>query len=89
MIQNKPISNGEEKQGGEKVNPEELLKKYNIPQPLLANEMGLTRQAVNLWFSGKITPNPRSIKKIAEAMNRLGAETTQIEVYEAFVEEND
>lgn len=71
------------------MKPEELLKKYNIPQPLLANEMGLTRQAVNLWFSGKITPKPRSIKKIAEAMNRLGAETTQIEVYEAFVDQSN
>ena len=38
------------------MNPIELLKKYDIPQPLLANEMGITRQALNLWFSGKVTP---------------------------------
>lgn len=67
------------------MNPIELLKKYDIPQPLLANEMGITRQALNLWFSGKVTPKPRSMKRIAEAMKRLGADTNEIEVYKAFI----
>ena len=67
------------------MNPIELLKKYDIPQPLLANEMGITRQALNLWFSGKVSPKPRSMKRIAEAMKRLGADTNEIEVYKAFI----
>ena len=35
------------------MNPIELLKKYDIPQPLLANEMGITRQVLE-WAAGTL-----------------------------------
>lgn len=68
------------------MNGAEFLKAHGISQSMLALEMKVTRQNVNIWFNGSRAPNARSIWRIAQAMNRLGAQVTPAEVYMALSE---
>lgn len=47
------------------------LREMGITQTMLAKEMGITRQTVNLWFVGAREPSARSVKRMAEALSKL------------------
>ncbi len=68
------------------MNGKELLRAVGISQSMLANQLGVTRQSVNLWIKGERAPNARNITKIAEALTKLGATVTPSEVYKAMME---
>ena len=50
-------------------------KKNNLNQTEFAKEMGVSRQTIVAWESGKVTPRKRRLKKINEL---LGDETSCI-----------
>ena len=47
------------------------LKDMGLSCAKIAKEMGVTRQSVHLWFSGKRFPNANSIKNLSEALTKL------------------
>lgn len=58
------------------------LKDMGLSCAKIAKEMGVTRQSVHLWFSGKRFPNANSIKKLSEALTNLTKkEFTQVRTF--------
>ena len=49
-------------------------------QSVLADSIGVTRQNVNLWHSGKIKISIPSAIKVVTALKELGVNTTMTEV---------
>lgn len=47
------------------------LKELGLSQSMIATEMGVTRQNVNLWFTGEGNPTAKSINRLAEAITKL------------------
>ncbi len=47
----------------------DLRKKSQYSQEQLANEVGVSRQMINLIENGKRRPSPKVAKKIAEILN--------------------
>lgn len=47
------------------------LKDMDLSCAKIAKEMGVTRQSVHLWFSGKRFPNANSIKKLSITLTKL------------------
>ena len=44
----------------------ELRKQKKISQQVLANEMGITQQAVGKWETGRSAPDPETVRRLAE-----------------------
>ena len=44
-------------------------KKQGISQAELASKLGVTQQAVGKWESGKSSPDPSTVARIAELLN--------------------
>ena len=58
------------------------LKDLGLTQSMIAREMHVTRQMVNLWFSGARTPSARTVSRLATAMSTLTGKTVvPAEVY--------
>ena len=58
------------------------LKKMGLTQSMIAREMHVDRQTVNMWFTGKRTPSARSVNRMAKAISTLtGRNVPPAEVY--------
>ena len=53
-------------------------------ESLLAKEMGVTRQTVSLWRTGKARPSVTSVIRMAKALETLGVSATPAEVLVEF-----
>ena len=51
------------------------LNQLGLSQAMIANEMGVRRQAVNAWFTGESTPTAKSIMRMSAAMSKLTGKT--------------
>ena len=58
----------------------EYIKKRGLPVRAVSAQMKCTRATIYLYNTG-IQPHPKTVKKIADAMTYLGAETTPIDLY--------
>ena len=47
----------------------ELRKKQGLSQASLAQQLGMTQQAVGKWERGTATPDPQTIAKLAEILS--------------------
>ena len=47
----------------------ELRKQNGLSQASLAQQLGMTQQAVGKWERGTATPDPQTIAKLAEIFN--------------------
>lgn len=65
----------------------EYFKSRGLSTKLMAQKLGVTRQALEQYTNGKHKPSYRTVAKIAAAMTEMGAETTIADVYTA-IEEN-
>lgn len=57
----------------------EYLKSRGLRVTTLAQQMGVTKQAVSMMGT-KYTPTARTLKKVAAAMTELGAPTTVVDL---------
>jgi transcriptional regulator with XRE-family HTH domain len=51
-------------------NLKNLLVELDMSQQELADKMGIQRQQISYWIRGKNTPTDRSLKKIADALDK-------------------
>lgn len=55
-------------------------------QSLIALKMGVGRQAVSNWCTGKNIPTARNIIKMTKALEELGVQTNEAEIFSIFSE---
>lgn len=67
------------------MNAVDFLKSKGLTQTQIAQELDCTVANVSLWFSGAASPTVKSIERVTDAMNKLGADVTYIEVFSAFL----
>lgn len=60
---------------------EEYIKSRGLTIRVVAQKMGVTRQAIQ-QYGIKFTPTARTLEKIAKAMTALGAETKVVDLIE-------
>lgn len=65
---------------------EEYIKSRGLTVKLVAQQTGMTRQAIH-QYGTKFTPTARTLNKIAKAMTELGAETKVIDLVAAMYSE--
>lgn len=58
---------------------ENYIKSRGLTVKLVAQQMGVTRQAIN-EYGTKFTPTAKTLYKIANAMTELGAETKVVDL---------
>lgn len=57
----------------------DYLKSQGLTVRLIAQQMGVSRQAINKYGKGS-TPSAKTLRKIAEAMTALGVATTVVDL---------
>ncbi len=60
----------------------EFIKSKGITVKLLSQEMKISKQAVSKW-GNKYMPTAKSLKRISNALNNLGVETSPVEIFTA------
>lgn len=65
----------------------EYLRSKGLKISTVAQEMGVTRQAVEQYGKG-FTPTARTLKKMAKAMTALGVPTPAVEIYKVLCPED-
>ena len=63
------------------MNGAEFLKSKGITQAQLAQAYKCRINNVNIWFSGSHSPTVRTITRLTDTLNELGANTTYNEVF--------
>ena len=58
---------------------EEYIKSRGLITSVVAQKMGVTRQAIQ-QYGTKFTPTAKTLEKIAKAMTELGAETKVVDL---------
>ena len=58
---------------------EKYIKSRGLTTKLVAQKMGVTRQAINKYGT-KFTPTARTLDKLAKTMTELGAETKVVDL---------
>lgn len=61
----------------------EYIKSKGLTTRLVAQEAGISRQALN-QYGKAFTPSAKTLKKIATAMTNLGVETTVVDLIPCF-----
>lgn len=59
----------------------EYIKSRGLPVRAVSAQLKLSRAQIYSYNTG-IQPHPRTVKKIADAMSELGADTTPIDLYQ-------
>lgn len=67
------------------MNLTEYLKSKGLTLSLVAQEMGISRQALEN-YGKKFTPTAKTLKKVATAMTNLGVPTTAVDLVPLFVD---
>ncbi len=65
----------------------EYIKKRGLTVRLVAQKMGVTRQAIH-QYNDEFQPTTTTLLKIANAMTELGAETRVVDLVAAMYSEN-
>lgn len=65
----------------------EYFRSRGLSTKLMAQKLGVTRQALEQYTNGKHKPNYRTVEKIAVAMTEMGVETTIADIYGAICDD--
>lgn len=66
---------------------EKYIKSRGLTAKLVAQKMGVKRQAIN-QYGTKFTPTARTLEKLAKAMTELGAATKVVDLVKVLYEKD-
>lgn len=66
----------------------EYARSKGLTSAMIAQEMGVTRQALDRYGNSH-TPTAKTLKKVAAAMTALGVPTTAVDVFRALEEKEN